>query len=287
MVRVYISLILTSTLASLTNAFVVPSTGIGAFVGRVVAPTKPFTPCADTSLCMVATKPGETPPMLSDDILKLVLKDTAINAGITDYDEETCLAAIKGSLEANKDMSYEGIGSMVIPADDKFDSAVFAESSLMSLSVASSSDFGTSSLTPCDWALFDFAIEAVSLAMTAAGMPGGASKKVAKILVKKARKRLMKEMKSIIKDYFGSPDPFNIAAGLGKIMGIIIGEISFSDVANAVYDSVSWWDAIKIVATLTLYFVSGGAGLAAKLGLMLPALFDIVEAGVEVGKTCG
>ena len=41
MVRVYISLILTSTLASLTNAFVVPSTGIGAFVGRVVAPTKP------------------------------------------------------------------------------------------------------------------------------------------------------------------------------------------------------------------------------------------------------
>ena len=93
-------------------------------------------------------------------------------------------------------------------------------------------------------------------------------------------------MKGIVKDYFGSPNPVNIALGLVKIMNIIIGDIGFSEVTDIIWDSVSWWDAAQIVALLSLYFMSGGGGLAAKLGYMTPALIDVVEAGYEVSQKC-
>jgi hypothetical protein len=134
----------------------------------------------------------------------------------------------------------------------------------------------------CEWAILEFSIEAVALGLTAAGMPSGAGKRVAKILVDKAKKALMKEMKGIVKEYFGSPNPVNIAAGLIKIFNII----GKDDIIDAIWASVSYWDAIKIVGLFTLYFFSGGAGLIAKLAIMTPAIIDVVQAGVEVDRAC-
>lgn len=169
--------------------------------------------------------------------------------------------------------------------DDTFDGAVFSESSFRSVSSVQSSSVSVAS-TACDFAMLDFAIEAVALAMTAAGMPGRAGKKVAQILVKRAQKKLLKEMKGIVKDYFGSTNVYNIAAGLVKIMSIIIGDIGFNELTSIIYDAVSWWDAVQIVALLSLYFLSGGGGLALKLGLMAPAIIDVVESAYDVNQKC-
>ena len=238
-------------------------------------------PFLGTSLSAAAP----TAPEIPDDILRALLKDTASDAGISDYDEEMHLAMIKESLSAkNGGISYGGSLTQVVPIDDTFDGAVFSESPFRSVVSAQSSVSIAS--TDCDWAILDFAIEAVSLAMTAAGMPSGAGKKVAKELVKRAQKKLLKEMKGIVKDYFGSPNPVTIAAGLVKIMNIIIGDIGFSELTSIIYDSVSWWDAVQIVALLSLYFVTGGGGLAAKLAFMTPAIIDVVESGYNVNQKC-
>lgn len=216
------------------------------------------------------------------------MKDTAADAGISDYDEELHLATIKESLTAknkNGGISYGGPLTQVVPMDDTFDGAVFSESSFRSSALSAESVVSIAA-TDCDLALLDFSIEAVSLAMTAAGMPGGAGKKVAKQLVKRAQKKLLKEMKGIVDDYFSSPNPLNIAAGLVKIMNIIIGDIGFSELTSIIYDSVSWWDAVQIVALLSLYFVTGGGGLAAKLAFMTPAIIDVVESGYNVNQKC-
>lgn len=226
-----------------------------------------------------------TAPEIPDDILRAMLKDTATDAGIFDYDEEMHLAIIKESLSAKNGISYGGSLTQVVPTDDTFDGTVFSESSFRSVAIVEPSSVSVASYA-CDSAILDFAIEAVSLAMSAAGMPGGTGKKVARILVKRAKKKLLKEMKGIVRDYFSSPNPVNIAAGLIKIMSIIVGDIGFNEVTSIIYDAVSWWDAIQIVALLSLYFLSGGGGLAAKLGLMLPSIIDVVETGYDVIQKC-
>jgi hypothetical protein len=217
-----------------------------------------FPTVGGTALSMASSGSKVTPPILSDETLAFLVTDIANDAGVTDYDEEKTLAIVKQAM---------------VDAAPK-DTAVSVQSN--SLTASSS----------CESAILDFSIEAVALAMTAVGMPSGAGKRVAKILVKKAKKALMKEMKGIVKEYFGSPNPANIAAGLIAIMNVIIGQIGVNDILGAIRDSVSWWDAIKIVATFTLYFISGGGGLIAKLALMTPAIIDVVEAGIELEKAC-
>ncbi len=204
-----------------------------------------------------------TPPILSDETLAFLVTDIANDKGITDYDEEKTLAIVKKS--------------MVDHAAQK-DTAM----SVQSYSLTASSS--------CEWAVIDFSIAAVGLAMSAAGMPGGAGKKVGKKLINKVRNKLkdkfMKEMRSIIAEHFGSPNPLDIAAGLIAIFNLIIGEIGIDDVLGAIWDNVNFFDAIIIVATFTLYFVSGGTGLIAKLALMTPDIIDVVDAGFEVGNAC-
>jgi len=138
----------------------------------------------------------------------------------------------------------------------------------------------------CELAKFNFAIEAVSLAMQAVGMPSSAGKKVAKILAKRAQKRLLKEMKKIAKDHFGSPNPVNIAAGLFKILQIIIGDIGFSELLSVVQKNVGIFDFIQIAALLAAYFATGGGALALKLALITPQLIDVVEAAIAVSNDC-
>jgi len=199
-----------------------------------------------------------TPPILSDDTLAFLVTDIANGKGITDYDEEKTLAIVKKSM-------------------------VDAAQRDTAMSVQSYSFTASSS---CEWALIEFSIAAVGLAMTAAGMPSGAGKRVAKILVDRVEDILKKEMRGIIAEYFGSLNPVNIAAGLIAILNIIIGKIGIDDVLGAIWDNVDWFDAITIVFTFTLYFVSGGAGLIAKLALMTPDIIDVVESGIEVKSAC-
>jgi hypothetical protein len=260
---VHFLLVVSSITAGLTNAFVTPS--IGAFVGpTTTAPTKQsysnmkFPTVGGTALSMASSGSKVTPPILSDETLAFLMTDIANDKGITDYDEEKTLAIVKQAM---------------MDAAPK-DTAV----SVQSYSLTASSS--------CEWAILDFSIEAVGLGLAAAGMPSGAGKRVAKILVKKAKDALMKEMKGIVKDYFGSPNPANIAAGLIKIFSIIIGETSLDDVLRAIKANVSWLDAFAICFTFAMYFASGGGGLIAKLGLMTPAIIDVVQAGVEVEKAC-
>lgn len=201
---------------------------------------------------------SKEPSELQDEFLVALVRETAINEGITDYDEELILETIKQSLKARKASTKAFI-------DDSAD-----------ISMQSS----------CEWAIVELATEAVSLAMAASGMPSGTGKRVAKILVKRAKKKLLKEMKSIARDCFGSPNPVKIAEGLFRIMGIIVGDIGFSEVSSIVYDAIGIWDAFQIVALLSLYFVSGGSALAAKLASMTPAMIDVVEAAMEVNRCC-
>lgn len=276
MVNFYLPVYLLSSFSLVANAFVAPTSRPGAsFVvskqgsSSMVSSNKasssfPFP--TTTSLSMSSS--SAVTPELSDEVLTALLKDLAIENDITDVDLDAALELVKDSLEAKED-------AFTVNA-----SAVRTES------YEAAYVMSTSSVNACEWSIVEFSVEAVSLAMAAAGMPSGTSKRVAKILVKKAKKKLMKEMKGIVKDYFGSPNPFNIAKGLFKIMDIIIGDIGFKELSSIIYNSVSWWDAVKIVGLLSLYFVSGGSGLAAKLGIMTPAIIDCIEAGYEVSQVC-
>ena len=247
-------------------------TGVDFFEG-VVGPIDFNLSVCSSGASTASSRPVPDVPV---DILKAVLTDTATEAGISVYDEEKHLAVISESLSVNT-QSYGGASTAIVPLEDVSSRAIATpDSSLGVMSLMSS----------CDMAMFDFGVEAVALAMSAAGMPSGAGKRVARQLVKRAQKKLMKEMKGIVKDYFSSPNPVNIGTGLFKIMDIIIGDIGFNDLANIVTSNVSWFDGIKIVSLLSLYFLSGGGGLAAKLGFMTPAIIDVVEAGVEVTSLC-
>lgn len=213
------------------------------------------------SSSMVSSSTSKEPPELPDELLVALVRETAINEGITDYDEGLTLETIKQSLKARK-------------APRK----VFIDDS--DISVQSS----------CARAALGLAREAVGLAMCASGMPSGPGKEVAKLLVAQAstqlRHHLNDEIMETAVEYFGSLNPANIAAGLGRIMNVIRGNIGFDEITGAIYDTISWWDAVKIVATLSLYFVSSGGGLAARLAFMTPDLIDVVEAAVEVKNCC-
>jgi hypothetical protein len=200
---------------------------------------------------------------LTDDQLKFVVADTLSANDVTDTTADEVVKIIKEPLR-----QYEAPVSSV--------SAPRVAASRMSIATVG----------PCEWACFDFAVEAVSLGLQAAGLPGGSGKRIAKALVKRAEKKLKKEMKKIVKENFGSPNPVNIAQGLIKIFGIIIGDVGVGDFISMVTSSLSWWDSIQVAALLTAYFVSGGGGLAVKLALLTPQILDVVEAGIEVGNEC-
>jgi len=194
---------------------------------------------------------------LNDDQIKSLIADTLLKEEITDVDADVILKSIEG-----------------------------AEKSALS-SIESFSSIETQGLlSPCESASIEFAIDAVALGMQAAGMPGGVSKNVGKAIVRRAQKKLVKEMKNIVKDHFGSPNPVNIAIGLIKIFNIIIGDIGFSDILSVVRKSVNFFDYIKIAALLSAYFVTAGGALGVKLALMTPAILDVIQSGIAVGKKC-
>jgi hypothetical protein len=222
-------------------------------------------------------------PNLDDEVLDAIVKDLLLENGIDDVNSMDVVNIVKEPLN---NPTFDGsLTRMDMTPDGTVEGALSAGTSVFtSTSFPMTSGFMTTS--SCEWASIELGIEVVSLGLQAAGLPGGTGKRVAKILVGKAEKKLKKEMKKIVKDYFKSVNPITNAAGLLAVFSIIIGEVGTGDFLSTVVASLSWWDAIQVTILLTAYFISGGGGLAAKLAFMTPQIIDVVEAGIEVGNVC-
>jgi hypothetical protein len=213
-------------------------------------------------------------PDLSDDQLKDIVAETILDNDVTDVVADDIFNYIEEPVKEREERASASSGAARVSASGRL--SISSKSSRSRISTDGS----------CEWASLEFAIEAVSLGLQASGLPGGTGRRVAKILVGKAKEKLKKEMKNIVKDYFGSPNPVNIAQGLVKIFNIIIGDIGASEFLSIVLNSVSYWDGIQLSILLTAYFISGGGGLAVKLALLTPQIIDVVEAGIEVSEEC-
>jgi len=221
------------------------------------------------------------PTTLSDDQLEAIVGDILRENGVTGVTAADVAKTIKEPI-ANQsgDGSLSRIG---VASDENSLDSVFAAVARSSAGISIAS---VEALDACTYASIEFGIEAVSLGLQAAGLPGGAGKKVAKILVNRVKAKLKKEIKKIVKEYFNSVNPFKNAQGLVAIFNIIIGDLGFSEFSSIVLGAVSWWDAIQVAVLLSAYFLTGGGGLAVKLASLVPQTLDVIEAGIEVSNAC-
>ena len=265
---------------ALTSAFVPTQTR-----SVVVAPTPSFGLTSPTAFLGMGQKQDmalfAAPTTFADDQLEAIVEDILRENGVTGVTAAEVAKTIKEPIaNASGENSLTRIG---VASDANSLESVFAAAARSPAGItAASADI----LDDCTFASIEFGVEVVSLGLQAAGLPSGAGKKVAKILVKRVQKKLKKELKKIVKEYFNSVNPIKNAQGLIAVFNIIIGDIGFSEFTSIVLDSVSWWDGIQVAALLTAYFFSGGGGLPVKLASLVPQTLDVIEAGIEVSNAC-
>ena len=113
---------------------------------------------------------------------------------------------------------------------------------------------------PCEVGV---AVDAIALGLSAIGV-GGSAKKIAKKmygkLPRRAKKRLIKNAKSINKK--------NFKEKIHEILKVIKENLTW----NALKDSFSelgWWDAATLLLSFVAIFASGGAAFLINLGLLI------------------
>jgi len=226
------------------------------------------------------------PITFSDDQMEAIVEDILWENGITGVTAAEIAKTIKEPLEnqtGDSSLSRLGIAS----DENNLESVIAAAARGPSGgSRVNSPSLYDAAADDCTFASIEFGVEVVSLGLQAAGLPGGAGKKVAKILVERVKKKLKKEIKKIVKEYFNSLNPIKNAQGLIAVFNIIIGDLGFSEFSKIVLGAVNWWVAIQVAVLLAAYFLSGGGGLAVKLATLVPQTLDVIEAGIDVVNAC-
>lgn len=144
---------------------------------------------------------------------------------------------------------------------------------------------------PCAEALFDVTVDLIGLVMAIVGVPGHIGKKVAKTLAKKARKRLNREVKRIIRDYFqNASDLIKVSQGIWEFLQALLSIFDLGSIINAIFAEMIWWEVLLystwITAQVALLFVASAPGIVVKLALVTPSIIDVVASAVRVGENC-
>lgn len=209
------------------------------------------------------------------------------------------------ALAANrKDEVYKLIDELALEGEDAGEAKKLIESVLSSseqtsvtvgeMAIATLSEDeeeGTKILSTCDDALFDLTLDIVGLLMTLVGLPSKIGKRAAKVIAKKARKKLTKEVKRIAKQYFrDAGDLMSIATGVWEFMQALLKILSIDAIIGAIIGSMSWWEvplyAALVTAQVALLFVGNVATIVAKLALATPDIVDVVKSTVKVIDEC-
>lgn len=143
----------------------------------------------------------------------------------------------------------------------------------------------------CTFAVIDVAIEAISLLLAISGAPSKVTKKVAQKIINRNKKKIVKEMKKILKEYFMDSDNLpSIGTGLSEIASLVLSIMSPQAIFNAIIEELSWVEAIGVgallLAQIALTFGSGGIFLAGKLLLFTGPVIDLVSASVRAVDVC-
>jgi len=170
-------------------------------------------------------------------------------------------------------------------ADSVADTAVMM--SFMSISQGNTEDF----LTPCGEASLSLTIDVIGLFMSLLGLPGSIGKRVAVKIVGKAKKRLVKEVVRIAREYFqNAGNLLLVATGLVELFGVLLSIFSPTQIIDIIFGEMTYYEiaiySVLITTNIALLFAASAPAIVVKLALVTPDVIDVVRSTVDVVEKC-